>query len=694
MRKIRNKILLSIFSIMFISTLCIICISTSYLMDKSRESTKESMLLQCESKANEINLAISNIELSVNCLNSIAIDNLKDLSRFKSDNNYVNQYIESIKEPFLQIANNTEGAMTYYIRFNPDYTAPTSGIFASKSAVEGEFEDLVPTDFSIYDKTDLEHVGWYYIPVNNGVETWMNPYYNDNVDVYMISYVIPIIVEGEVIGIVGMDINFDSIKGYVEETSLFETGYGFLTNSENDIIYHPSITENIFLSEVEGLSDISDKIMNSDNEEGLNYYTYKNKKKALVYSKLDNGMNFIITVAEEEIFQGVKEQTIKLILINVLFIIASVIIAIILARYISKPICKITEIINKASNLDLSYDKEIEKLCKGKDEIGQLSISYSKMREELVNLLNNILLRVSKLNQESEDLSNSAQSISDKSKNVEKAINNIFSQIQASSVSSQEMAVVIEEIQGNIAILSNKAINSSNNSVVSKDKAKLVKIEGEKSRERTINLYNTEKIKGDKAIEEGRVVNDIINMAEVIEGISEQTNLLALNAAIESARAGEAGKGFAVVSEEVRTLAEQSQEVVKNIKDTISKVENAFDNLANNNIEVLKFINEDIREQINLMTKIGEDYSIDSEVTSELSRDLAKLSNELAVTISQVNEVIQGTADSNKKSVHYIEEASDKLTNTVSDILGVNNVIQEQRKIVSEIDELVKKIKI
>lgn len=69
-----------------------------------------------------------------------------------------------------------------------------------------------------------------------------------------------------------------------------------------------------------------------------------------------------------------------------------------------------------------------------------------------------------------------------------------------------------------------------------------------------------------KAIEDGKVVEDIRVMAESISNIASQTNLLALNAAIEAARAGEQGRGFAVVAEEVRKLAEQLNSMVQKFK--------------------------------------------------------------------------------------------------------------------------------
>lgn len=66
----------------------------------------------------------------------------------------------------------------------------------------------------MYDPDDLEHVGWYYIPVKNGAPMWMDPYLNENINIYMISYIVPLFAEdGTSIGIVGMDIDFSEITG-------------------------------------------------------------------------------------------------------------------------------------------------------------------------------------------------------------------------------------------------------------------------------------------------------------------------------------------------------------------------------------------------------------------------------------------------------------------------------------------------
>ena len=96
---------------------------------------------------------------------------------------------------------------------------------------------LEPTDLSLYEKDDIEHVGWYYIPIEEGKSVWMEPYYNKNLDVYMISYVIPVYKNGDLLGVVGMDINFEYIIKEVDSIRTYETGHAFITNAACEILY-------------------------------------------------------------------------------------------------------------------------------------------------------------------------------------------------------------------------------------------------------------------------------------------------------------------------------------------------------------------------------------------------------------------------------------------------------------------------
>lgn len=214
-------------------------------------NSKEKLSLTCECKKEELNNKISNIEQSVKILSDIALANLDDVEKFKTDPAYVKEYEERIEAEAVKFGENTKGAMTFYVRFNPEFSAPTSGLFYSKSSSDSEFEKLMPTDFSQYDENDTAHVGWYYTPIKAKEATWLNPYLNSNINVYMVSYVVPLFKDGETIGVVGMDIDFNEITGVIKETKAYDTGYAFLLNKDNKIMYHPEIEINSSLDTVE-----------------------------------------------------------------------------------------------------------------------------------------------------------------------------------------------------------------------------------------------------------------------------------------------------------------------------------------------------------------------------------------------------------------------------------------------------------
>ena len=146
----------------------------------------QTMEMGCQSNAEEINAGISRIEQSVNTLSDI-LQKQFDYNTFIKDKEYADRFTEEIAMTLIDdFAIYTEGSISAYIRYNPDYSNPTSGYFLNRSSVDAEFDTLVPTDFTMYDKDDLEHVGWYYIPVANKAPMWMSPYLNENINVYMI----------------------------------------------------------------------------------------------------------------------------------------------------------------------------------------------------------------------------------------------------------------------------------------------------------------------------------------------------------------------------------------------------------------------------------------------------------------------------------------------------------------------------
>lgn len=154
----------------------------------------------------------------------------------------------------------------------------------------------------------------------------------------------------------------------------------------------------------------------------------------------------------------------------------------------------------------------------------------------------------------------------------------------------------------------------------------------------------------------------IAKIVNTIEDIAAQTNLLALNAAIEAARAGEAGNGFAVVAEEVKTLASQSSEAVKNTTQIINKSLDVVmhgEDLAKETANALTIIVNNVDDTANLLRQIAMESKDQANAIEKMKDNVNKISNVVQINSATAEEIAASTQELASQS----QLINDKLLN-------------------------------
>ncbi len=332
-------------------------------------------------------------------------------------------------------------------------------------------------------------------------------------------------------------------------------------------------------------------------------------------------------------------------------------------------------------------------VLKSNDEIGQLATDINKF----VELLQNNMLT---MRQSADRLQKSIDVVTEKVEASNGSVTNVSSSTEELAASMEAVAATIQEIAGGSTNVLNQAMTISTDAdngveVVHELQRRVADMRSNVENSRQTTTTVIENIQGalESAVEESKSVSKIQELTNGILDIAGQTNLLALNASIEAARAGDAGRGFAVVAEEIRVLADNSQQAANSIQEISGLVVNAVDKLVDNAKEMLEFMDSNVVKDYDSFVDIMNSYQKDTEALSTMIAGFASEASSMAGTMKNMNSGINDIAVTIDESANAVTTVATDASDMVEAMVEIQKETLENREVSGELVAVVNRFK-
>ncbi|TWH45872.1 methyl-accepting chemotaxis protein [Sporomusa sp. KB1] len=498
-----------------------------------------------------------------------------------------------------------------------------------------------------------------------------------------INVAVPVIHNGQLTGVLTGAISMERLTSLIKDLQFQDTGYGAVTDDLGTVIIHPR------LPEVVGKLNFTEKKINPElkmKESELDDHLISLFKASIETGKQVRGIYkfadgitrigvftpiqllgnqrwvIIVTAPEAEATQKSTSLAHAMLLGSLIFIILAILFIITMSKRIARPITLIRDECMLLASGDLR--EQLTNSVSSHDEIGQLAQGFQTMRSNLRVLVSSVLSRAEQLAASSEELTASAQQSAEAANQVAGSITEIAAGAEKQAISANQISAIAQEMAKKTETILIAAQEASVVALTASQEAE----QGRQTVDRTVEQMN-EIGRGsaslETAIEElSKGSQEISEIVTLISNIAKQTNLLALNAAIEAARAGEYGRGFAVVAEEVRKLAEESNQATQKI-DLLIK-QNQLN--MSHAVTASQARAEGIRTGIDLVDATGETFKNIVESVLQISdqiKDISTAINQmvggnkiLVVSIREIDEVSKRAAAESQTVSAATEEQS------------------------------------